>query len=307
MNRITKTVVGLGLFLCGLIGIFRAEPVSATTIDLDVVPTTFHVKLDPGESTVDSFTVKNDSDVDLDYTIKAVPYYATGSEAGGLDVFYDRESTHTMIKDWVKFDKTSGNLKRGDSVTVSFTVTVPSDAPGGGQYVALLFSTGESKAPSDGASVSEVAQLGPVLYATISGDIREEGEILSNSVGGLYFNPPITASSRVKNNGNVHATAEYTMKVFSIFGGESLYNNEDDPAVVTVLPDSERYYNLTWDESPSLGIYRVESTVRIYDEVSTIEQVVIICPVWVLFLIIAFIFAVVFWLVSRAKQRKENK
>ena len=74
-----------------------------------------------------------------------------------------------------------------------------------------------------------------------------------------------------------------------------------------ILPESKQYYSLSWDNAPSIGIYRAVSEIKYLDKVDKIEKLVIICPMWVLILILVFIAAVVFWLVSRAKARKAEK
>lgn len=293
-------------------GFANSTDVSATKVHLRITPVSLEHEMNPGTTKSGTFTVYNDADNTLHYNVSASPYYVTSKDDGGLDVSYNKESTHTQIVDWVTFTNGSGEIGPNSQVEIGYTVKVPNNAPGGGQYAALLVSATDSEGNdlADGSNISEVANVGPVLYAKISGDIITTGDILSNDINGFLFNPPITASSKVQNTGNVHADATYIMRVYPIFGGESIYNNEEHPGTATLLPDSTRYYTTSWtaDEgAPSIGIYKVQSEVRIFDQVSKVEKVVIICPMWVLILIIIFILAVIFWIVSRAKARKAEK
>lgn len=313
-KTITKFVIALGLFAASLLCINNTEEVYAMDAELRITPTSFNYELDPGETVTGSFELKNIGDFALDYSVKASPYYTESDDKGKVDVRYDVENSYTQIADWVTFDKDSGTLGADEAVKISFVIKVPSDAPGGGQYTALLASTRGRKSENDsnkeGINVGEVTSLGPVVYAKVNGETRKTGEILKNETNGFLFNPPISVNSIVKNTGNIHTKATYIMRVYPFFSEESIYNNEDNPITVPVLPNTTRYYELSWGAdqgAPSIGIFKVQSEVKIFDEVSKIEQVVIICPMWVLILISIFILAVIFWIISRAKARKAEK
>lgn len=310
-KSITKFVLAVGLFAAGVICIGHAENVSATKIHLRVSPTGLEHDLNPGDKVDGTFTVENDGDNILYYSTKATPYYATSKDdSNSIDVSYDKESTFTQIANWITFANPEGQIEPNSSIEIKYTINVPESTPGGGQYSALLVTTRDTKNDvnnNDVSSVSEVASIGPVVYAKVSGNIIEKGEIISNEINGFMFNPPISASSKVKNTGNVHAKVTYTLRVYPLFSNESIYNNEENPGTATVLPEGTRYYTASWTAeqgAPSIGIYKVQSEVKIFDQVSKIEKIVIICPMWVLILIAVFIIAVIFWIIARAKGRK---
>ena len=96
------------------------------------------------------------------------------------------------------------------------------------------------------------------------------------------------------------------MQVFPLFGDEEVYTNEENPATLTILPETQRFNSISWDGAPQLGIFRVRETVTILDDTQTIEKIVFLCPIWFLFLILLIIFFVIFWLVSRARSRKST-
>lgn len=310
MNRhLSKFVTMLGIFVVGILSFSRVENASATQVYLNVTPVSFEYELSPGSEQNGSFIVSNKGDQAVYYEAKATPYYATDEEGKGIVVSYDKKSTHTQIVEWVTFENPSGQIAPNSSIEVKFSIKVPSDAIAGGQYTALMVSNSNEK-PNEagGISISEIANIGPVVYTKVSGEsITTEGEILSHDVSGFRFEPPISATSIVKNNGNVHANATYTMKVTPLFGGESIYNNEENPGTTIVLPDSTRYYNMAWTAeqgAPSIGVFKVESEVKIFDNVSKIEKIVIVCPMWILISVGAFIVALIFWIVFRVKSRK---
>ena len=64
------------------------------------------------------------------------------------------------------------------------------------------------------------------------------------------------------------------------------------------------------DSMPSMGIYKVKQTVY-YDsmnnEPSVTEKIVIICPIWLLFLIFFVIAAMIIWVVMRVQGRRKSE
>ncbi len=303
-KHLSKFVIALGILSAGIIGISHSDNAQATTISLQVVPSYFDLKLKPGEVYNGTFTVTNDGSGDVKLSTNASPYTAKNDEENNYKVDFITESERSMITGWTTLSDDDVIVKKGEQAEVSFSINVPQDAPGGGQYefLSVMSSSGSSE---EGISIGQNVAIGSVIYATIEGETRREASIISNDIQGFYFNPPISATSFIENKGNVHATASYILRVFPFFGGESLYNNEDNPEKQTLLPGTKRYYTAKWDNAPAIGIYKVESEVKIFDEVSKIEKLVIICPMWVLILIGVFILAVIFWIISRAKSRKK--
>lgn len=310
MNKhFSRCLLALGLLMSGVIALNRTDNAVAKEINIQVSPASFEYDFDPGDTVSGEFTFVNRGDTAVTYETKAAPYQSTADDNGGQKVDYQTETDYTQIAKWITFsDNSKGTLAPGENVKIGFSITVPKDAPNSdknGQYAVMLV---ESKTAGDqgseGTNVAENAGVGPIIYAKVNGNTRETAEIIKNDTDGFLFNPPITVSSIVKNTGNVHAKVSYIMRVFPFFGGESIYNNEENPSTVMVLPGSTRYYSLTWETAPPIGIYKVQSEVKIFDQVSKIEKLVIICPMWVLILIAVFIIAVIFWIVARAKGRK---
>ena len=122
----------------------------------------------------------------------------------------------------------------------------------------------------------------------------------------ISFGAPLTVSSRVKNEGNVHTDAKYVLQIYPLFSDTEVYTNEEDPMESLILPESERYNTLSWDEAPMVGIFKVRQTISIFGDTSTVERIVIICPLWLMFVIVVAIGLGIFWLVSRSKNRRKK-
>ena len=187
---------------------------------------------------------------------------------------------------------------------MAYTVNVPKDAPAGGQYAALMAQTSDGN--SENATVVVTRRVGMVLYASVPGETRETGEIIKNTVNTFYFNPPVTVSSLVKNTGNVEQTAKYTVKIYPLFSDETIFSNEDEPDYRDTYPETTRFNSITWEKAPQIGIFNVEQKIEFAGQVSTVNKLVLICPLWLLFIIFALLFFIIFWLVSRARNRKRE-
>ena len=190
-------------------------------------------------------------------------------------------------------------------MTISYRVKVPSNAVGGAQNAAIMVET-DTPLKSKG-TVSASARAALILFSQVNGEINECGKIVDKNIPTLLLNPPITASGRVENCGNIDLNVKYVMDVYSLFGSEPIYSNESDPKILATLPETRRYTNVKWEGTPAFGIFNVRLSITYAGKVEKLEKLVIVCPLWLIVLIIVFIGAVVFWLVSRSRSRKEAR
>lgn len=250
------------------------------------------------------FKVQNTGSKEFRFEIDFSPY-SVKDENYELDK--DTESDYTQLSKWITVDRSSGSIKPDESIEVEYTINVPRDVAGGGQYalINVKMLTDDSE-QSEGSAFKVMQQIGFRVLANIAGTTRKTATITDNKVPSFIFNPPITVSSVVNNTGNVHAKAKYTLQVFPLFGDEEVYTNEEDPLTLTILPETKRYNELSWDGAPALGIFRVKQTVKIFDEVSVTEKLVFLCPIWFLFIVLLLIFCVIFWIVSRVRNRRKE-
>ena len=110
----------------------------------------------------------------------------------------------------------------------------------------------------------------------------------------------------MENCGNVDAELNVSLKVYPFFSNEEIYTNEEKPTVLNTLPATKRYHKELWANSPAIGIFNVEQTIKYGSETKTERKLVIVCPVWLIVLIVLFILSVIFWLVARNRERKTN-
>lgn len=292
----------LAILSCGLI---TTTPTFAKNGELMVSPSKIDIPdLNPGESHTGTFKVINSGDVDINYRVYATGYMVSYVE--GQDNYTQQfdvtDGAYVAISKWFTFNKDTGSLKPGERDEITYTINVPSDAPAGGQYAAIM---AEIDNDEDKMFVSK-SRVGLLVYSQVNGETRLDAKIIDNKIPSFLFEPPVYATSLVENNGNVHLTASYSLQVFPLFSDEELYTNEEEPETHIVMPETRRFITSKWENSPSFGIFRVVQTVKIADQESREEKLVILCPLWLIIIIIALIFVMAFWLVSRHKSRQRR-
>jgi len=260
--------------------------------------------LTPGASYVDYFTVRNVGALEFNYEVYATPYSVNNDE---YDVNYEAtDSAYNKLSEWVTFDKKTktGTLQPQEAVKVYFTINVPSDAAGGAQYAAIMVQTADGN--DENATIQTINRIGMELYGEVDGETYTGGEIISNNIPVFLFNPPLTVTSLVSNSGNVESQAEYILKIWPLFSKETIYNNEEQPGSLAIIPGTRRFSSSSWDGAPKLGIFWVEQTINYLGETSVNHKLVIICPLWLLFIILAIIFLLIFRTVAKIRENKKN-
>lgn len=290
--------------LCAICG-----PASAMAADekipdyrLQISPVKVDVgDMEPGQSYTGTLRVQNTGKNAFDYRMSVVPF-AVKDEQYTQD--YGNPTPYNDIVEWVKFSKETGHLEPNTQDEVAYTITVPADVPAGGQY-AILMAEIDNKEVDGVTGVNIVRRVGTALYSNVHGNTRKEGKVLENKVPSFRFNPPITATSIVENTGNTHTDAKYVLQVYPLFSDEEVYTNEEKPATLTILPDTRRFNEISWPGSPHLGIFKVRQTVTIWDQTTTTEKIVFLCPIWFIFIVLLIIFCAIFWIVSRIRARHQ--
>ena len=311
--------------LAGLVGVVTLfvsvvlpyKSVSAFTVS----PQDQEYVLTPGQSVTGEVKASNPSDAEgkFYYIAEVVPYSV--SDDGKYTTSFEATDDHTDIVNWVTMSddnesgvrEVHGVLEPGETKSAYYTITVPEDARGGGQYFAVRVKNDveamQEAEKDDTVVIKEVIGIASLVYVEVSGDIVVKGEIKDNNIPSFFLTPPVTASFVVKNEGNTHAKINYYMQVFPLFSDEEIYTTEENMSTKYVLPGSSRMVTQSWENTPAVGIFRVKQTVyydSLENEPSVTEKLVIVCPVWLLFLIFFIIAVIIIWIVMRVRARNKK-
>lgn len=275
---------------------------------LIVSPMYQKVILTPGETKEMSVKISNPnaSTNTLEYSV-FVGSFNHGTDSDPDQVDTETVTAYNQIIDWITLEKTNGEVPPNETDVVDFVINVPESAPAGGQYATIIFRDDTSKSTSgaNNVNIESTAQMASIIYAEVAGKTINTAEILENNIPSFSFTNIFETTSLVKNTGNVHTDAQYILQVWPIWSDEEICTNEEDADTNLIMPGMERYYSEICN-LPLMGIFRAKQTVKIFGEISEVEKTVIVCPLWLLFIIIFVIVAAALYLVARAKSRKNN-
>lgn len=273
-----------------------------------VTPMSHSVTLDAGDTYEGEIIVANPANAaqDFNYKVEASSYGVVGDDYVA-DLLTETE--RTQIAKWITIDNPTGVLKPNESVKIHYTVNVPENAPSGGQYAAILVSSDLDVKGSDSVSVNNVFEMASILYAKINGEMIHEGEIIGVSVPGFVTTTPITVSTTLRNDGNIHETARISLEVRSYFSADNIYPKvgEDGTLDEIIMPGTTRHVERDIDGISPLGIYDVLQTVNYMGKTDTIHQVVIACPIWFMALVFVTLVAIVTTIVVSVKKHRKKR
>lgn len=303
--KITKTfksfifgIVGFGVLIAGWLALSASVFAQGVTMS----PMNQKVVAAPGDSYSSSFVISNPgTNTDpFNYSLEIKSFYVDEN----YNTIFDEPASYNEITEWITLDvPLSGTIAPNQYAEINFTVNVPEDAPAGGQYAAIV-ATVEDTSAGAGMSISEHQAVAQIIFAEITGETVKQGEILDATLPGFLLQGNITASSTIKNTGNVHGTATYTLKITPIFGGAAVFDNTDAPETHIIVPDRTLYSETTWTGTPAIGMFNAVYTVEFEGVKTEVSKLIIICPVWLMFLIVLAVAALIIWLVVRSVGHK---
>ncbi len=273
-----------------------------------LMPMSQQVSLNPGETYTGNITIVNpvDAKEDFHYKVTVSPYGVIGE-----DYRADLQNTNDRneIINWITIEEPTGSVKPNESKKVKYTIKVPKNAEAGGQYAALAVSSDNETSQSGGVAVNNVFEMASIIYGTVSGDIVREGEILENNIPGFALVPPVEVSALLQNKGNIHEVATIKLDVKNFFTGEIIFPKEEESNEFGEMVMPESTYKATRQVSnlPALGVTRSSQTVYFDGKNSTVENNVIICPLWFLLLVIAAIASLITFIVLKIRKHHKKK
>lgn len=306
----TLSKILFGMVVLAATQISPASASGAGDIIVQINPSEQNLELHPGETYHGSFKVENLGTLPFSFTVSMRPYQVVGED---YDPDFYTQNDYTKISNWISFDQTNYHLEAGATQKIDYTINVPANVPGGGQYGAIIVETRDGTNPN--STVSVVSQLASIIYAHVAGEEHIGGVVEAHSLPSFLLSSPFTARVTIKNDGNVDFRATHTLAVYNFFTNQEVFSPDAvssegvnvGRASPMILPATTRANALTWAGAPQLGLFRAVQTVSFLDQEYTYEQIVFICPIWLVGLVIFFIALMVIWIIIRVHQRKRSR
>lgn len=295
--------VALALFAAFISGMLKAR--SAFAVSLSVSPMYQNVSLVPGETYYGSFKITNPdyNSGDYKYSLYTQPFLASNDN----EITFENNGDYNKIVDWINLESKEGSIAPNATEEIHFSIDVPGDAPAGGQYAAIMVRQEASGAIDGAVNLQQNFEISHLIYADVAGETVRKGDIADVGVSGFLFSGKITGNSKITNLGNVHSRATQTLQVFPLFSSEEVFTNEENPDTVFIMPGNTRFSTLAWEETPSIGIFHVIYNVEYEGVESKVDKIVIVCPLWLLFLILLALFLLIFRILSAKKTSKKKE
>lgn len=272
-----------------------------------VSPMSQSATLTPGKTYEGAVGISNPADAtaDFNYAVDLVPYDVTDAS---YTVDLTTMSTRSQIVEWTTLENAEGAVKPNETQYVKYKITVPMDAPAGGQYFALAVHSNDAIEGEGNVELGAVFEILSVVYAEVEGETVQEGGIKANNVPGFTTNSDLDSSVVLSNTGNVHATAKITVEVKDLWTGQTIFplEGEENEFSELVMPGTTREITREIERISDLGMYEITQTVDYMDETSTTSHVVFSCPIWLVGLAGVFI-AVLAWTIVKIVRRNHKK
>lgn len=296
MRRILTMMIVLTAILGLVHGSSAAAQQQGNEERITLSPAVSRPELDAGQVVAGKLTIINDGQVGYEFLVYARPFSVSGE---GYDPNYTEINERTEAYQWVSFDNTEYRLEPGESVEVGYTVRVPKDAASGGHY-AVLFA--ETQPPAGSANVARKKRVGSLLYMNVSGDTRLSGSLESWGAPFWQKRRPVTSQLRIRNDGNTHFQADLQATYTNILGKKQFELNQQ----LLILPGTTRRVPVTWQNTPTLGLFKASGTVTFLDQTHNLPtQWVLLLPVRIVavFVSVIVVLLIILWL----KKRKNSK
>lgn len=295
-------------------GLFWSPSVSALEpgdIVMSLNPSERELELNPGETIKSSVGISNVGRLPFDVRASVSPYYVSGDD---YKPDFENETAYTKLYNWITLEQNSYHLEPGEAAQVHFTVNVPDGVVGGGQYAAIMLLS-DSGIEEEGA-VKVQGQLAAIIYGHVNGgEMISDGVLVDHTLPAFMFNDKISVSQVVRNNGNVDFHVKQTMTITNFITNQPVVtiNSVDNNGqmigynIATVLPGTSRAGILTWSDAPKLGLFMVKQTISFLDKDYEFSQLVLICPIWLVILVIALLIILVMRIIFKIKKYRHSR
>ncbi|MBQ3320868.1 hypothetical protein IJG71_01935 [Candidatus Saccharibacteria bacterium] len=281
---------------------FSVQKASALENLFTITPMSQRLSLIPGERTYGTFKVSSPSSstASFVYKIRVEPFRLSEENT----VIFENNGDYNQIVNWITLEETEGIVAPNSTNEIKFYIDVPKDAPAGGQYASIIVGSKDTGEEDKNVTIKTNLEMAHTIYAEVAGETVRKGEINDVNVPGFIFSGNITGSAKISNLGNVHSESTHILQIFPLFSNEEIYTNEENPEVKFFMPEATRVTTVSWDQTPSIGIFHVIYNVEFEGVNQKVDKMVIVCPLWLLFIIAVIIFLIIFKILSGKKENK---
>ena len=201
-----------------------------------VSPAKAELTADPGETISNSFIIINEQNTDKTF-YTSVENFESSGETGTPNFTNSKEG----LPSWIQVQE-KVILKKGERISIPYTVVVPQNADAGGHFAAIFLSTVPPSAKEGEVSVG--AKVGMLVFLKVTGNVKEQGGLIEFSIKEgkkVLTSLPVDFVYRFRNDGNDRVKPQGDIVVKNMFGGEVAHLNANE-SEGNILPGSVRRF-----------------------------------------------------------------
>jgi hypothetical protein len=238
-SKIVKKIIILTILLLGI-------GWTLSTQALTISPPLKEFVADPGTEFGDVIKLINDEGAEKTYFATVEGFRARG-EKGEPEFF--QTTDETQLATWITLEQTSVTLKPREKKEIKYTVRVPEKASAGGHYAAIFWSS-QAPEPTGITGVGVVSKIGSLVLVRVSGEIKEEMDLIEFSTPKKVYNRlPVQFSLAFENRGNVHLKPSGEITILPVIIGMGKGELTVNEGGGNVLPKSIRRFEASWQKS----------------------------------------------------------
>ncbi len=248
---------------------YQREQVDVSQVvnkDFVVGPGKVELELNPGESKTAVIMVTNRMGGTRMFSLEVEDFTGSKDPAEVVVLLGDERGPYSL-KDFLKFENKTFELKNGERAIIPVTVTLPTDAEPGGRYGSVLVST-TAKDSVAAQSAAVVSRLGVLFFVKIPGEVENDGVLAGfNTLNGkkILGGGPVTFRLLYENNGSVYLNPYGEIRIKNIIG-EEVGVVEVEPWFA--MPQSLRLREVSWNRPFLFGRYTAIASInRGYDNI----------------------------------------
>lgn len=278
------------------------------TRSLVISPPTIEHTLNPGELAEGVLKVTNNGATDLTFSANIHDFIVENKNGTPTILTDDTLSKKYSGASWIAVTPNTFTVPAQTTKEINYYLQVPRDAAPGGRYAAAIYEPIDTiSVEGTGAGVN--TQLGSLFYITVAGPVTESAEVVSFTVPGFSEFPPVTVSTEIRNNSDIHVKPSGNIVIKNMFGQEIA---RQDFSGGNIFPEASLLYGNQFfsDSDFKIGRYTAELN-AIYGQDNNLPLTAVVSFIifpWKLALAVALVIAiavVIYLLMKRKKNKKE--
>lgn len=241
LRKIGITLALLSAFL-GIVGV---RPVSA----LSIAPALFEVQGLPGETKTITIQITNDENQPVQIVPQIQKFLPLGTE--GQQQFLPPTDV-SGLPTWTYIDGVGSWLQPAEKRNITIELRLPTDAPNGGQYEAIFFSTQAVTAGSEKSGFR--SRVGALVLLTIGDPKASRLQVTNWQLLGAGTREALDGAVQVtlRNTGVTHIAPTGTVMVRNVFG-TLVKQIALNPVNGRILPTSDRSFTVALGQDNTIG------------------------------------------------------